>query len=184
MAVYLDYNTINDSSSIKLLAQECNIETTDNTTIDTNKELSKFISGIVSLFSKGSITVDIAKKYIGNSSSLFCQNNEYINAYTKGILGGIDVEHNEHSSRLSRWLCNSEIIQHNIEYTGNQYIHQYYDKKFNKLNSESQQLTVKYKESEGNEKDKYYTLLQESRNKLRDMYSRFDSIYKTFCEAK
>ena len=106
MTVYLNFATINDSDIIKKIGEKSNTETKNNTTIDTEGEWKSFLSNIVSAFCAGDITYEIAKKYIGESSSIFEKQNQYNQAFTSSIKESIDELHDKNNTRIARKIYN------------------------------------------------------------------------------
>lgn len=102
MAEFLNISSITDSKTVQNAAKE--IDTNKSDKIDTYREWRTFINKVSSLFAKGSITVDVAKKYIDESSSLFIYQNDFDADYVKGLKKGIDDVHSSFGtgSRIGR----------------------------------------------------------------------------------
>ena len=107
MAEYLKISSITDSKTVKKAAIE--IDENKNDKIDTYQEWRTFINKVSSLFAKGSITVDVAKKYIDESSSIFISQNDFDADYVKGLKKGIDDVHSSFGtgSRLGRKISSA-----------------------------------------------------------------------------
>lgn len=119
MGGFLKISSIQDST-VKQLAEQSNVET-QNDTLDTQKENETFTNLVISAFSKGQITTDVAKKYISDSNNVFSAKDNTRKAYVDEALKCIqefnDSEISNESSTLSDKMMN-ELDKNGDNYIG------------------------------------------------------------------
>lgn len=102
----LKISTIEDST-VKHLAQNSNVETDTNDTIETEQEWKMFMYNIAEAFGSGKISYKVAKKYVDLSSSIFIENNDVNKAYKNGFVQRLESRKNAFPCRLFRMFNNS-----------------------------------------------------------------------------